>query len=841
MIAKLTGRNLLANKARVMVITFAVMIGVSFVVSTFVFSDSLSRTFTTMASDVTAGVDLEVRAREDFGAEQTLTTETADIVANVDGVRAVGPARFSGDIAVLDADGSLPDGETVALSWVEDEALSAFTLVEGRAPGAGEFATSTTTAEAMGLQVGTTYDLATPHGVRPAELSGLVSFKGGEGIESGFQLTLLSFTDTQQLFVGTPSSIDELTVSISDTADATAVRTAIEAAVGNELDVVDKRTIEQEQAADFNRQIAILRNLLLGFAVVALFVSTFIIYNTFGIILSQRVREIGLLRAVGAEGSQITRGVLGEAAAIGVIASALGLLGGLGLNAGLIAMLNRFGAEFPDMQAVVSARTIAVAILVGVGVTFVCAIVPARRASLVPPIAALRGMGDAGENLRRRLLVGLPVVSVGAMLVLFGLFTASGTRSVLASVGAGAAISFIGVSLLSPVLAEPIVRLLGAPLSKLAGACGLLASGNAARNRRRTATTASALMIGLSLITTALVVGQSFKSHIRSTLEGSLSADFIVANDFQPIPDTIGARIAGVEPVSSTVEVSAIDALVDEQVRFVEVASLDVVADMFDLDVVAGSLDAAASVSETTVALSGDRASDLGVQVNDRIDMQFANGQQTRPRVVAIFDDATLFESGMLLHAPTVREVADINAVSWIAGRYADGVDAGAAAESVKAALVDFPAIEVQTSAEYRASIEDEIDQLLSIINAMLALSIVIALLGIGLTLALSVLERTREIGLLRAVGMSGRQVRRMIRYEAALIATFGSLLGAAMGVLFGWAIVAAMPDGWVGSVAIPFGRITTLIVVSAIAGLVAAMLPARRAARLDVLAALAS
>lgn len=832
----LTIKNVIANKARVALITLAVVIGVSFVSSTFIFSDSLSRTFTTLATDVSSGIDLEVRPVNEFGTRGALTTATADTIAQIDGVRAVGAVRVSTNVVPIAPDGQPIDTFSVALSWIADPDISLFTLTNGNAPASGDFVMSALTANAEDFVVGESYDIATPAGVVSRELSGLVAFKGGEAIEASESFTLLPLADAQQLFGGSVDQVDALSVAVDNDASAEAVQAAAQQALGDQLEVVSQRTVEQEQAAAFNSQISLLRNVLLGFAVVSLFVSTFIIYNTFGIILSQRIREIGLLRAIGADAGHIGRSVLGEALLIGLVASVLGLVAGLGLNAGLIALLNSFGAAFPDMDTVIATRTIVLAFGIGIGVTLLSALGPARHASKIAPVSAMRGSDAATDRLGRRVVVGSVMTFAGMLLASFGLFTATGTELVLAAVGLGVIAMFGGMALLSPALAGPIIKIVGAPFAQLVGASGSLAQGNAARNRRRTANTAAALMIGLSLITTALVVGQSVKAHLSNTLNDAVTADFVVSNDFDPMSSQIQTSMLAIEELGAVVATSELDVKVGDQIVGAEAITFDSLNELFDIGITQGDVPAEAS---SGAVLSDGVAADLGLQVGDTMDVLFDNGASGSYAVAALYSDTTLIESGLLLSRPTVVDATGLSTVDWVAAKAGDGTKVADAKLALETAVGAFPQANLQTSTEYRESIEAQVDQLLSIVNVMLALSIVIALIGIGLTLALSVFERTREIGLLRAVGMSARQVRRMIRWEAALIALFGAVLGVAMGLTFGWGTVTALPDNFVSVVSVPTARIGLLVLASAIAGLIAALLPARRAARMNVLDAI--
>jgi len=831
----LTIKNVLANKARVALITLAVVIGVSFVSSTFIFSDSLSNTFTELVDDISTDIDLEVRPVEEFGSAGSLTNETVDVIANIDGVRATMALREADDVTPIASSGELLSTFSVGLSWPDDAAMNIFTITDGAAPATGDFLMSARSASEEGFVLGSTYEIATPTGVVERTLSGVVKIEGGEVLEANVSFTLVPLADAQAIFGGTPDQVDGLSIAIEDTATAASVQAAAQAAIGADLEVVNQRTIEQEQTAELNGQIAMLRNLLLGFAVVSLFVSTFIIYNTFGIILSQRVREIGLLRAIGADAGHIGRSVVGEAVIIGLIASVLGIAAGLGLNFGLIQLLNATGASFPDMETVVALRTVLLAFGIGVGVTVLSALGPAYNASRVAPVTAMRGVSDNAERLGRRVAVGAVLATIGFGAGSFGLFFASGTSTVLTAIGTGIAALFLGITLLAPVLARPIIHTIGTPLFAVGGAGAKLATGNAARNRRRTANTAAALMIGLSLVTTTLVVGQSVKAHVSDTLDNTVSADFVISNDFEPLSDDVAAQVSNLNEIGATVAVSEMDVKIGDEIREADVTTVATLPQLFDVTITTGQT----TGDRNAAMLSEPVAAELGLALGDSLDVGFDNGTNATFAVQALFTDTTLLETGIILERTAVHDTFPLSTVDWVAAATASDAKAADAVAALASISAEFPQVDVQTRTEYREQVEAQIDQLLSIVNVMLALSIVIALIGIGLTLALSVFERTREIGLLRAVGMSTRQVRRMVRWEAALIATFGAVLGIASGLLYGWGAVRALPESITDTLSVPTVRIALLVLASGIAGILAALLPARRAARMNVLDAI--
>ncbi|MEM7096599.1 MAG: FtsX-like permease family protein [Actinomycetota bacterium] len=836
---RLAFRNVVANPARAILISVAIAIGVSFVAATFIFSDSLSRTFDDLTTDIIEDVDLEVRSNNSFGTDSTLTNDLMAEIAATDGVTAIAGNVESEDVAPLTPAGELAEGIPVAISWVDHDALSGFELVQGRAPGNREFVLNEATAERDGFQIGDAYRISTPVGLVERTLSGTVQLEGDASFGSGFAFSLYPLGDAQAIFGGPADAVETIQVIVDDQSTAADVQAQIATLLPDGAEVVSSRTVQEELAAEFNDQIGILRNVLLGFAIVSVFVSTFIIRNTFGIVLTQRIRELGLLRAIGADGRQVSRSILAEAAVIGAFASAVGLALGIGVTYGLGAAFRALGAPLPTMDLVLALRTVVICAIVGLGATITSALAPARQGRRLTPVAALAGHVDGERDGRLRVVIGLVLAALGLTAAALGLFVASGTAAVLSLLGGGIAVVFIGITMASPVFASPIIGFLGAPLSRIAGTSGALARQNARRNPRRTANTAAALMIGLSLITTVLVVGESIKSHLASTLDEAVTADFVISNDFEPVPVAVATDLESVPEVTDVLGVSdlavELTTPVGTTVTGADAIPLDTVDQLFNL----GFSTTLTQDSAGTAVLSGETAAELGVTVGDELPVRYANGATDIFEVAAFYSDTTLIDSGILLDRTTVAEHVELTTVDWVATRIAPGTDVAAATAALDRFAETWPQVDVQTSTDYRESVEADLDQLLSIVNVLLALSILIALIGIGLTLALSVYERTREIGLLRAVGMSARQVRRMVRWEAALIGLFGAVLGVATGLAYGWGAATALPDNITSGVAIPARPILQLVLASAVAALVAALLPARRAGRLNVLDAI--
>ncbi len=833
---RLTLKSLGANKVRFALTTFGVMLAVSFVVSAFVLGDGLRSSFTDVSEDITAGIDLEVRPLSEFGEPEPLPMDLVASVAAVPGVEHAVASIEASDDAVrpikANGEGITTDGPPqLAFNWIDDGQLSPFSLVAGSAPEVGQFALDYDSAEKHDFVIGETYDVITPAGITSLTLSGTSSF-GDDNATLGAVLMQMNTAEAGALFG--VDGIDTVDVRVADDADVAAVQAAI-ASVVQGAEVVDHDTVLDETTADFTDEIDIVGNILLGFGGVALFVSIFIIYNTFAIVLGQRTRELALLRTVGAAPAQIRRSVLGEALVVGVLASAGGIVGGIGVAKGLDALFGATGVDLPDYPLILAARTLIAAVVIGVGVTLLAAIGPARKASTVPAIAALRGGADAGAvGSRTRKVAGVGLLGLGVISGGIGLAGAGSTAAIVTLMALGAIAVFLGVTLLSPLVVGFVTQVVGAPMR---GVTGRLARKNAARNPRRTATTAAALMIGLALVSTALVVGQSMKSSLSTTIEESTTAEYFVTDQLEEVEfrSELADEIGRSDVVDAVSGFRYVEARVDGTVTDVVAADLDALPMLLDLDVRDGGPQGSASVMVSAAA-----AEDADLGVGDAIVTGFANGARVTTTVVGVFHDESLIVEDYLFDSSVFDAAGVSQADDWLAISVVDDADPAAVATIVAGISKQFPHADVETAAEFRDRIAGMIDDLLAMVNVMVALAVIIALIGIANTLALSVFERTRELGLVRAVGMSRRQLRRTVRYEAALVATFGAVLGVGIGLVFGWAVVRALPDAFATTVAIPVGSIVTVMVVAAIAGVVAAWLPARRAGRLDVLDAIA-
>lgn len=840
-------RNLLSHKLRLFFTSSAVVIGVGFVVGAFVVTDTLRGSIGQLFDEVNATIDVQVRARTDLeGSGGTVSrgrvpVDLVEIVRDVEGVSAA-DGSIGGYAQLLTKVGA-PVTSTGApflgVSWGESDALSPVTLDVGRGPQApGEVAIDADQAREFNFSVGDRTDVLLTDGRQPVEIVGIFTF-GDSNSLLGARLVAFD-TRTALDVLGGDTGFDTIDIAGDGTVTDDELAARIVGAIPGEYEAVPVTTVVDESMAQVDGFIGVFRTALLVFAGIALFVSAFSINNTFSIILGQRVRELAMLRALGATGGQVVASVVIEAVLVGALASAVGVVVGLGIASLLRAVLSAGGLGLPPGSLVLAPRTFLVAGFVGVVITTVASLAPARRAGKLSPMVALRnGAGQDRDRSGRRALVGSSVTAIGFASAAAGLFAAEGGLTVLALAGGGVLAIFVGVSLLTPLVAGPVARLIGAVPARLGGTASRLARANAARDPFRTARTAAALMIGLALVTTAFVVGSSFKESFSASIEQAVTADYIVTE-----PTFMGFSPTVVERLEELDEVGAVTAVRFDRFVF-EGSERDLVAidpttagELIDVDVRAGSLD---QLDDSSIFVHEDPARDLGLSVGDTVSVTFATGGAQELTVAGIHGDAT-WAGNYFVSLDTMRRWYPANTLDVVAFfKAADGVDPAGIRRAVNDALDDYPQLVLEDRAEFNASQREQVDALLLAVNGLLGLALFIALAGIANTLALSVVERTREIGLLRAVGMTRSQTRRMVTIESGIIAVFGALLGVGLGLVFGWAAASAMPESVVTTIVVPVSVLVVVVVQASVLGVIAGLLPARRAAKLDVLHAIAS
>jgi putative ABC transport system permease protein len=846
---KITRRSLWARKWRFLLTVLAVTLGVSFVTASFVLSDSLRSVFGKLSDQIAAPVDVAVRGRQAFGNASDLNAQRPPVpesligeVAAVPGVKqAVGSVGGNVNVTTLDGKVVKPaQAPSLGFSWEGPErSISAFELLQGTAPsGPGEVAIDKAQADSADLKVGDQIRVSAAGGQGEFTISGLVRF--GNEDSTGAYYVLFDLPTAQDIF-GMPGQLQQVSAQADEGVNQQELRDRVADALPD-YDVITGQQVGEEFSDSFGQIINIFRNALLAFALVTLFVAGVLIGNVFTITLGQRVRELALLRAVGARWSQLMRSVVVEALLIGFAGSIVGVVAGLGVASLINALLSSSGGGLPTGSLVVTATTWVVALVVGVGLTLLLSVVPAWRAGRVPPIAALReGYSMSQGKIRWRIVRGVVAIVIGGLALVTGLFGSADTAPRLALLVIGAILIFFGVSRLTPLVARPAALGLGWPFRRFYGVSGEMARGNAARNPLRTASTATALMIGLALVSMASVVGASFKDSFTEQIDRGITADYFLSTDnnvtgFSPdVTTTIAAQ-----PVVDTVGTFRFgQAQVDGKTKSLAATQPEALERVVNLGITSGGPQ---GLADNGVMVQKDPAEDLGLSVGDTVDMTFPVGGTKTMTVVGIYTDDVAGLGNWIISQSTFADHYPPDAQLDTVGGFTikPGSDPAQVKATVDQLSSDFPEVKIQDRAAFKASQKEQIDQLLVVINALLAMSLFVAVLGIAITLALSVFERTRELGLLRAIGQHRRQTRRMVRLEAVIVAVFGALLGLLLGLVFGLAITASLPRSVITVTTVPFTQLIIVLVVAALAGVVAALWPAWRAGRLRILDAIA-
>jgi len=847
---KLVRRGITANLGRLILTLISVTLGVAFVSGSFVLADSLRAIFNEVSENAFAGVDAQIRAVEpELNSGQDLVRFDGSLVDEISALDEVDYAEgglFAFEQTYTqDDDGEIvrPPGPPVfTSSWGGPSPASSFTLLEGEAPTGQQIAVDEAQATAGGFEVGDTIIVTVPTGEpEEFELSGLIDF--GEGGTGGAFFNLFDLPTVQRVLGIEGNLIDSIVVTATPGTDTDELLTVIESALPEGVEVLSSEEVIADQQEQFGTIIDIFGNVLLGFAVVVLFVSIFIIYNTFAILVGQRTKQLGLLRSIGASGSQIRAMVLIEAVIIGVLASIVGLFGGVGVAWLLKQLFSTGGGSFPDGPLRILPRTVVVVVVVGLLVTVLSAILPAIRASRVSPLEAVRDGGQRERSMRFRILAGAAVLIPGLLALFYGMFgDIEGTAPRLAAIGVGAALTFIGVAMLSALFAGRAAAVLGMPAEALKGITGRLARDNASRNPQRTAATATALMIGLALITGVAVLTESLLQTFDEVLEESLTADLFVFEEGQGLPfsSVVVDQLDALPEVGQVTGFTPVEARVDEVVETVSAYDSETGSSVVNIGVIDGAVEGADGLGTEGIAVLADKAETLGLEIGDTVAIELEDGFTTELTVEAVYEDDTLVGAPFVVDRELTSPHLNVDNVSFVGLTYADGVDPEVGRSAVEQITTTFPQLAVQDNTEFQEQTEDQVGQLQVVINGLLVLCLVVAFFGIVNTMALSILERIREIGLLRAVGTTRRQLRSAVRWEAVIVAVFGSLLGIAMGLLLGWAAVVAIPDSFISKVGIPWLSLLIYLIVGAVLGVIAAFFPATRAARMNVLDAIA-
>ncbi|MEV7691199.1 ABC transporter permease [Streptomyces bungoensis] len=833
-------RNVAAHKARLLMTVLAVMLGVAFVSGTLVFTNTVSDAFQKSSAKGFDQVDVAVRARyqdsegDKVGRRAELTRAVLDKAAEVPGA-ASATGVVTGFTAIAGKDGKL-----VGSGWQSEggnywgTADARYPLARGHAPhGRGEVLIDSRTAERAGFKVGDTVRLSVDGPVLKPVITGIFTTDDGN-VAAGGSLALFD-TPTAQALFGKKGTYDEIDVKAAPGTSQSALKSALDRALPSRLvETTTGKRLADDQAQAISSSMSGMRQSLLVFAGIALFVGTFIIANTFTMLVAQRTRELALLRAVGASRRQVTRSVLVEAFVVGAVAGVTGLAAGVGIGAGLRGLLGSFGATVPDGPLVITPGTVAAALAVGVVVTVLAAWLPGRRAAKIPPVAAMSSVHAKAttKSLVLRNTLGALFSAAGVAVVLAA--TSMDADSAQAPMGLGAVLLIIGVFVLTPLLSRPLVAA-AAPVLRLFGVSGRLARQNSVRNPRRTAATASALMIGLTLITGMTVMAGSLQTAIDKMASASIRADYVVSMaNRSPLSPDVAKRIAAADGVTASSPLRNGESRIGGETEFLTGVDGSAIGRLTDLKVDDGSF----TVAGTQVVVDKDRAKSHGWKPGSRFTAHFEDGKARTLTVAGVYEGNDLI-NGILLDdavlTPHLRDPADMQVMVKTSGGAS-----GATKDRLEKVLGNNPAVRVQDKQDISQDIAKMFTLMLNMVYGLLGMAVIVAVLGVINTLAMSVFERSQEIGMLRAIGLDRRSVKRMVRLESLVISLFGGVLGIGLGVFFGWAAGELLGTKMATyELVLPWGRMALFLLLAGAVGVLAALWPARRAARLNMLSAI--
>ncbi|MFH9741786.1 ABC transporter permease [Streptomyces roseolus] len=833
-------RNVLAHKARLLMTVLAVMLGVAFVSGTLVFTDTLSQAFRGQAAKSYDDVAVAVSMRpdpEEAAKNPGLSQAVVDKVAKLDGVTGVRP-RVDGFAGVPDAKGKL-----IGSGWSNkgtnfapgaDGKDPALTFTTGNGPARpDQIALDEETADKGGYQVGERVRVATNGPVKEYTLAGVFTTEDG-AVNAGGSLVVFDAPVAQKLYLK-PGYYSDLNVSAAG-ADDEKLRDEVLKVVPKAATAQTGQALADQQARDIESGLGTLNQMLLAFAGIALFVGVFLISNTFTMLVAQRTKELALMRAVGASRKQITRSVLAEAGIVGLVASAVGYVLGIGLAVGLRSGMAAFEMKVPDGELVLGATPLLAAFGVGVVITMLAAWLPGRRAAKIPPVAAMNSVHATpnAKSLVVRNAIGAAITAIGAVLIVLGA-NAGGDEGRMTIAG-GAFTTLIGVIILIPFLSRPVIALIRPFFVKAFGIAGKLAGLNAVRNPRRTGATASALAIGLTLVTGLTVIGVSAGQALDKMTVDQIKADYMVTmasgDGLSQEALTALEKAPGVTAVSPQ-QAGALD-IKGKYVSASGVTPGDI-EKVLAVDVLQGSL---AGLADGQIAVAEKTAAGRGLKVGASVPVEYLDKKKGELKVAAIYKDSeflspVLVDAGVLDAHDPQKYIGQIFVST-------DGGPSGAHEQALIKALGDNPAITVMDHKDIRDEFGGTINLMLNIMYGLLAMALIIAVLGVVNTLAMSVFERQQEIGMIRAIGLDRRRVKRMVRLEAVVISVFGAIVGIGLGTFLAWAIGKTFESSLPGyALVVPWDRVGIFLLLAALVGVLASLWPARSAARLNMLTAI--
>ena len=853
-VLKTSVRNFFAHKGRMALSAIAVLLSVAFVCGTLVFTDTMTATFDKLFGSTASDVTISAKKVDDAqatGKPNTVPVSLQDRLTKVSGVAASVPDVTSQDVTVADARNKnispSSGAPTIVSNWDSTE-TKGVELSSGHLPkGPTDAVLDADTAKKHHLGIGDTLRIIAQPGDFRVTLTGIVTFKT---TNPGAAVIYIDTRTAQTRLLGNTHEYTGFGLTAAKGVTDDQLKADVKAAIGSHYTIDTAAETKKKDKDSLGGFLNFMKYAMLGFAGISVLVGIFLIVNTFSMLVAQRTREIGLMRALGSSRRQVNRSVLIEAVMLGVTGSVLGIGGGIGLAIGLMKLMGKAGMKLDTSELTIKATTPIVGLVLGVVVTVLAAYIPARRAGKISPMAALRDAGTPADAKagRIRAAIGILVCAVG-LVSLVGAAQVSKASTGGGLLGLGVLLSLIGFVIVGPLLAGVIVRAVSAVLLRFFGPVGRLAERNALRNPRRTGATASALMIGLALVAGLSVVGSSMVASANDQLDKSVGADFILqignngSQTFTPAVQKAVKSAAGIEHFTDyTIVNGRITTPAGKTVKQNLTAANPSYAQDLRLDTTQGKLSDA--YGKNAMSVPESFAKDNHVKVGDELTVSLTGGSTARLKVAAVTSDDTSIEHGTLFtNITTARAMLPPDKMpgDFMMFAKADPGQQKQAYASLKAAVKDYPQVQVRDQADYKDLIQSEVNQLLYMIYALLALAIIVAVLGVVNTLALSVVERTREIGLMRAIGMSRRQMRRMIRLESVVIALFGALVGLGLGLGWGATGQKVLASQGLGILQIPWPTIISVFIGSAVVGLLAALLPAFRAGRMNVLNAIAT
>jgi putative ABC transport system permease protein len=843
-------KSLWARKVRAALTSFAVFLGVAFVAGSFVLTDTIFAAFDEIFSESLKGTSVVITAdnpvEQESGEIPTISASLLPRVVRTPGVKEAAGAIFSLG-AFFDAENEKIGNKFAPkfISSVLPKGLRSVSYVDGHVPrGPREASIDKAAAEGADLELGDTIKLIGEGRLESFRLVGLTQL--GNASFGGASIAQVTLPVAQRL-THKPGRFDQISVAADKGVSEETLRRRIAKVMPADVRVETAQQNADRASEDIREGLGFLRTFLLVFGFIAVFVGSFLIFNTFSITVAQRISEFGMLRTLGASRSQILTTVMVEALAIGLFGALMGIGGGFLIAAAINALFEAFGIDLPTTGLVLETRTVVVALLVGIVVTLVSSLIPALRSTRVPPIAALHSFQPTPTRKRRLIYLALSILLAvaGLGMVLLGLFGSGSAGARAGLMGGGAVAVVFAVSLFSPRLVPPLAAVAGWPLERMRRLTGRLARENAERNPGRTAVTAAALMIGVTLVAFVTVFAAGLKSTVAQVVDENFAGGLVIQNTdgFSPIPNGTAKAAERVPGVALVATIRGAEAKLLKGGQPGAMTKVDApspnIGETVNIEWQEGGPATLRNLGDEEAVVTDDFAAENDLQVGDRFGLLTQTGSRPRFRVAGQFDS----KLGVLGSVVVTQAVMgrDFDQTQDLTGFVE--VEKGANADQVQALLtkgveIAFPVAEVLNQEELKESREEQINQLVMLVYALLVFAILISLFGIVNTLALSIHERTRELGMLRAIGMSRRQVRTMIRYEAVITALIGGILGLVLGLIFATLIAQPLKDEGF-TLSYPVVSLVVLLVLAGLAGVLAAILPARRASRLDVLQSL--